>query len=75
MSDRELDKLKNKNPPSLGQKAASDSTAEVSTYVVEMTRGMRQLTRGSRQKDLVFLDYLLAIVEQEATSLTSNVYH
>jgi hypothetical protein len=36
---------------------------------------VRQLTRQAGQKDLAFLEYLLAMAEEESGCLAANVYH
>lgn len=52
------------------------SVTEVSAYVSEIVRGVRRLTRRpNSNKDLEFLDRLLAMAEHEADTLAANVYH
>lgn len=51
------------------------STVDIASYIATIVQGMRGLTRNSKQKDLQFLDNLLAVVEEEAATLSSNVYH
>ena len=53
----------------------TNKTVEIALYVADMIRGMRQMTKQSEQKDLAFLDYLLATVQDEALTLSSRVYH
>jgi hypothetical protein len=50
-------------------------TRDVATYALSLVRGLRQLTRQADSKDLEFLNYLLAIAEDEAANLSSRVYH
>jgi hypothetical protein len=55
---------------------AQPSVTEVSAYVSEIVRGVRRLTRRpNTNKDLEFLDRLLAMAEHEADTLAANVYH
>jgi hypothetical protein len=52
------------------------ATADVASYVADMVKGLREVTGGAgARRDLGFLDYLLAMAEDEATKLCSNVYH
>lgn len=53
---------------------AADRTVELAAYVGELLRGVRQLTRQAGQKELAFLDYLLAMAEEESGCLAANVY-
>ena len=54
----------------------TDLTAtEVGTYVRDLAHGMRQITRRIDQKDVRFLDYLLAILEGEANKIAEHSYH
>jgi hypothetical protein len=55
--------------------SGANGTVELAAYVGELLRGVRQLTRHAGQKDLAFLDYLLAMAEEESGCLTANVYH
>jgi hypothetical protein len=48
---------------------------EVGGYVREMVHGMRRLTQRLDQRDVRFLNYLLAIVEEEARKIADNSYH
>jgi hypothetical protein len=57
------------------QSALTPSTANIAAYVVEVTQGVRELTRGRKQRDLRFLDYLLAMAEAEAASLSAQTFH
>lgn len=50
-------------------------TVEIAGYVSDTVKGIRRLTKRTGSRDLAFLDYLLALAEQEAESLASNVYH
>lgn len=50
-------------------------TIEIAGYVADTLKGIRRLTKRTGSRDLAFLDYLLALAEQEAESLASNVYH
>jgi hypothetical protein len=53
----------------------TSKTVELATYVGELLKGVRQLTRQAGQKDLAFLEYLLAMAEEESGCLAANVYH
>jgi hypothetical protein len=56
--------------------ATADLTAlEVGCYVRDLAHGMRQITQRIDQKDVRFLDYLLAIVESEAGKIAEHSYH
>lgn len=56
--------------------ATADLTAtEVGCYVRDLAHGMRQITQRVDQKDIRFLDYLLAIVEGEAGKIADHSYH
>jgi hypothetical protein len=50
-------------------------TVELAIYVGELLKGVRQLTRQAGRKDLAFLDYLLAMAEEESGCLAAHVYH
>jgi hypothetical protein len=52
----------------------TNRTRATASYAADMLKGLRQLTRVG-QKDLAFLDYLLAMAEEEAACLAANVYH
>ena len=55
---------------------ATDLTAtEVGCYVSDLAHGMRQITQCIDQKDVRFLDYLLAILEGEARKIAEHSYH
>jgi hypothetical protein len=62
------------DPPAAETATGTNKTVELATYVGELLKGMRQLTRQG-QKDLAFLDYLLAMAEEESGCLAANVYH
>jgi hypothetical protein len=62
-------------PPSRGDIDALNPTVAISSYVEDMVKALRQLTRASDQRDLSFLDYLLALAEQEASMLSVRAYH
>jgi hypothetical protein len=54
----------------------TDLTAtEIGCYVRDLAHGMRQITLRADQKDVRFLDYLLAIVEEEARKIAEHSYH
>lgn len=54
---------------------AADATArETAAYVKEITESLRRLTRRSGQT-LAFLDYLLAIVADEAEQMSAHQHH
>ena len=48
---------------------------EVASYVCNHLRGVRALTREVRQRDIRFLDYLLAMAETEAGRLADTTCH
>ena len=54
---------------------AAPSTTDVSSYIADMIKGLRELTRKPDGREMAFLDYLLAMAEDEACKLGSNVYH
>ena len=49
-------------------------TPATASYIAEIANGLRQLTKEGR-RDLKFLDYLLAMVEEEAATLASRSFH
>jgi hypothetical protein len=53
----------------------SPETSDVASYALSILQGVRRVTRQSGNKDLTFLDYLLAIAEDEASNLASRIYH
>lgn len=53
---------------------SSVPTTDVASYIAEMIHGLRELTDG-RSKDLQFLDYLLALAEDEAETLAAHSFH
>ncbi len=55
--------------------AADLTTTEVGSYVRDLAHGMRQITRRIDQKDICFLDYLLAVLESEANKIAEHSYH
>ncbi len=61
--------------PKVDTATGANRTVELATYVGELLRGMRQLTRQTEQTDLAFLDYLLAMAEEESGCLAANIYH
>ena len=61
--------------PAVEMAAGTNKTVELATYVGELLKGVRQLTRQAGQKDFAFLDYLLAMAEEESGCLAANVYH
>jgi len=63
------------DPPSVESATCCNRTIELATYVGELLKGVRQLTRQAEQKDLAFLDYLLAMAEEESGCLAANIYH
>jgi hypothetical protein len=63
------------DPPSVEGVTGANRTIELATYVGELLKGVRQLTRQAEQKDLAFLDYLLAMAEEESGCLAANIYH
>ena len=55
---------------------ATDLTAtEVGCYVRDLAHGMRQITQRVDQKEIRFLDYLLAVLEGEARKIAEHSYH
>ena len=50
-------------------------TVEISQYALDIICGVRRLTRSAEGRDLKFLDYLLAMAEDEASKLSSRSYH
>jgi len=63
------------DPPAVETAPGTNKTVELATYVGELLKGVRQLTRQAGQKDLAFLEYLLAMAEEESGCLAANVYH
>lgn len=63
------------DPPAVQTPSETNKTVEVATYVGELVKSVRQITRVAGQKDLAFLDYLLAMAEEESGCLAANVYH
>ena len=61
--------------PRQKQPQETNKTLHISSYVHTMLKGIRELTRQSGQKDLKYLDYLLAVAEDEASNLASKPYH
>ncbi len=54
----------------------TDLTAtEIGCYVHDLAHGMRQIAQRLDQKEIRFLDYLLAILEEEARKIAENSYH
>ncbi len=51
------------------------AATDIATYVLDLVRGLRQITQAADQKDVRFLDYLLAITEVEAGKLAERHYH
>ena len=49
------------------------STQDAAASILDMVRGLRRLT--DHRKDLQFLEYLLAMAEEEAQQLASRPYH
>ncbi len=52
---------------------AVTTSQETAGYLLDLVRGLRQLT--GQTKDLQFLDYLLAVAEEEAQQVSSRQYH
>jgi hypothetical protein len=46
---------------------------ETASYLLDLVRGLRRLT--GQAKDLQFLDYLLAVAEEEAQQVSARQYH
>ena len=53
----------------------ASNVAETALYVHSALSELRKLTRLSDKKDLKFLDYLLAVAQDESQKLASHVYH
>jgi len=53
--------------------AVTTTSQETAGYLLDLVRGLRQLT--CQTKDLQFLDYLLAVAEEEAQQVSSRQYH
>jgi hypothetical protein len=51
------------------------TATEVGCYVHDLAHGMRQITQRVDQKEIHFLDYLLAILEEEARKVAEHSYH
>lgn len=64
-----------KSPQRGPRRQQKPETCDVASYTLSILKGVRRLTRQSGNKDLTFLDYLLAIAEDEASNLASRVYH
>jgi hypothetical protein len=64
-----------KSPPREPRRQTRPETCDAASYTLSILRGVRRVTRQSGNKDLTFLDYLLAIAEDEAANLASRVYH
>jgi len=52
---------------------AQAAPQEIAAYIKDMSEALRQLTR--RGRDLAFLDYLLAMVSEEAKHVASHQNH
>ena len=48
---------------------------EVAAYTCDLLKAARRVVRKRGSKQFAFLDYLLAMGEQEASNLAANVYH
>ncbi len=48
---------------------------EVAAYTRDLLKSARRVVRKRGSQQFAFLDYLLAMGEQEASNLASNVYH
>jgi hypothetical protein len=76
MSSDVVEKLEKKSNRQVAKEGTSPpGTVEIAGYVADSLKGIRRLTKRTGRKDVAFLDYLLALAEQEADSLASNVYH
>jgi hypothetical protein len=76
MSRDRVEKLEKKSVSQIvKERATPPGTPEIAGYVTDSLKGIRRLTKRTGRKDIAFLDYLLALAEQEADSLASNVYH
>ncbi len=51
------------------------TAADIGGYVRDMAHGMREITQRIDQKEVRFLDYLLAILEEEARKIAEHSYH
>jgi hypothetical protein len=76
MSSNRIEKLEKKSKArETEQGVTPPGTVEIAGYVADTVKGIRRLTKRTGRRDLAFLDYLLALAEQEAEGLASNVYH
>lgn len=48
---------------------------EAAAYTCDLLKAARRVVRNRGSKQFAFLDYLLAMGEQEASNLATNVYH
>jgi hypothetical protein len=48
---------------------------EVAAYTCDLLKAARRVVRRRGSRQFAFLDYLLAMGEQEASNLAANVYH
>ena len=62
-------------PRQLKVVAAKGLQKAVGEKIALVHEDVEQLTRQAEQKDLAFLDYLLAMAEEESGCLAANVYH
>ena len=60
------------SPSGQSQELTAD---EVAAYTCDLLKAARRVVRKRGSKQFAFLDYLLAMGEQEASNLASNVYH
>ena len=51
------------------------TASEVAAYTCDLLKAARRVVRKRGSNQFAFLDYLLAMGEQEASNLASNVYH
>jgi hypothetical protein len=51
------------------------SAEDVASYVADLVHGLRHMVQQCGGRDLRLLDYMLAITEEEAKKVASNVYH
>jgi hypothetical protein len=69
------ERAKGREDPLPATMSAEPTATEVGCYVRDLAHGMRQITQSVDQKEIRFLDYLLAILEEEARKVADHSYH
>ncbi len=73
MKEGPLEKIgRTASPSGQSQELTAD---EVAAYTCDLLKAARRVVRKRGSKQFAFLDYLLAMGEQEASNLAANVYH